>query len=116
MGRLHGDDSKRGQLSALGHRGKEWKARFFVIKDNFLHYFKKVGASFATNASAFPAIHEPLMKPICGFASQDGKPDGVIPLEGCTISPSPQGKKVDRVRSASLHAPSPAPAIVAPPQ
>jgi len=68
MGRLHGDDGKRGELRALGHKGKEWKGRFFVIKDNFMHYFKRDG---------------------------DARPDGVIPLEGCTVSPVERGGKVD---------------------
>lgn len=68
MGRLHGDDGQRGILMALGHKGKEWKGRYFVIKDNFMHYFKKEG---------------------------DVRPDGVIPLEGCTVSAMEKGNKVD---------------------
>ena len=39
-GRLHGDDGQRGILKALGHKGKDLKGRFFVVKDNFMHYFK----------------------------------------------------------------------------
>jgi len=68
MTRLHGEDGKRGTLKALGHNGKEWKGRFFMIKDNFMHYFKQEGET---------------------------KPDGVIPLEGCTVTPTPKGGKVD---------------------
>ena len=71
MGRLHGDDGQRGILKALGHKGKDWKGRFFVIKDNFMHYFKKEG---------------------------DARPDGVIPLEGCTVAPVEKGGKVGQVR------------------
>jgi len=66
---LHGDNGKKGYLKALGHKGKEWKSRYFVIKDNFMHYFKKEGET---------------------------RPDGVIPLEGCSVNLSPKGDKVDR--------------------
>ncbi|GBG31164.1 Protein kinase, putative [Hondaea fermentalgiana] len=68
MGRLHGDDGQAGPLQALGHKGKEWKERYFSIKDNFMHYFKKEG---------------------------DQRPDGVIPLEGSTVSTVEKGGKVD---------------------
>lgn len=68
MTRLHGDNGMKGVLKALGHKGKEWKGRYFVIKDNFMHYFKKEG---------------------------DTRPDGVIPLEGSSVSPAEKSGKVD---------------------
>jgi len=55
---LHGDEGHHGVLHALGSQGKEWKPRFFMIKDNFLHYFKSEG---------------------------EERPDGVVPLEGCSV-------------------------------
>ena len=60
---------KKGYLLALGQRGKQWKNRYFVIKDNFLHYFKQ---------------------------DSDVKPDGVIPLESCSVAPHQRGDKVDK--------------------
>lgn len=69
MGRLHGDDGRQGVLKALGQKGKDWKPRHFVIKDNFLHYYKK---------------------------ADDTRPDGVIPLEGCAVAAAEKGAgKVD---------------------
>ena len=34
---------KEGFLDALGQRGTTWKKRYFVLKKNFLHYFKQKG-------------------------------------------------------------------------
>ena len=34
---------KEGYLDALGQRGTAWKKRYFVLKKNFLHYFKQKG-------------------------------------------------------------------------
>ena len=30
--RLHGNNGKAGKLAALGHKGKDWKDRYFIIK------------------------------------------------------------------------------------
>eukprot|EP00743_Colponemidia_sp_Colp-15_P001942 GILK01002114.1.p1 GENE.GILK01002114.1~~GILK01002114.1.p1 ORF type:complete len:470 (+),score=51.67 GILK01002114.1:200-1609(+) len=55
-----GRPEKTGALLAFSRRSKEWKIRHFKIKDNFLHYYRTF---------------------------EDSKPDGVIPLEGCTVYP-----------------------------
>ena len=48
-----------GQLEALAQGGKSWKLKFFIIRDNFLMYYKDLNSN---------------------------KPEGVIPLEGAKIA------------------------------
>lgn len=66
---------KEGYLAALGQKGKEWKSRYFLIKENFLHYFKKKG---------------------------DKKPDGVIPLESCFIGVTEKCEQQDKAHCFEL--------------
>jgi len=68
-------NEKEGELKKQGHVVKNWKTRWFVIKDNNFYYFKKKG---------------------------DSKPIGEIPLSGAVIKTDP---KIKRNHTFELYSP-----------
>jgi hypothetical protein len=68
-------NDKEGELKKQGHVVRNWKARWFIIKNNNLYYFKKKG---------------------------DSKPIGEIPLPGSSIKTDP---KIKRTHTFELYSP-----------
>jgi hypothetical protein len=75
MASVYYPNDKEGELKKQGHVVRNWKARWFIIKDNNLYYFKKKG---------------------------DSKPIGEIPLPGSTIKSDP---KIKRTHTFELYSP-----------
>lgn len=67
-----------GYLTKQGGAVKSWKRRYFVLKDNFLFYYKR---------------------------PRDDSPTGVIQLEGCSVEETPS-EELDRKNCFTLRTPS----------